>query len=86
MKEVVVSTSAHTEFVEITDRVQQVIDESGVKEGLCVCFVPHTTAGITINENADPRRGGGHDLRTGESGAVERFAAYRHDEGNRPRM
>lgn len=54
MTELIVKTSQHTEFVEITDHVQRVVDESGVKEGACICFVPHTTAGITINENADP--------------------------------
>jgi secondary thiamine-phosphate synthase enzyme len=81
VKELVVSTSAHTEFVEITDRVQRAIDESGVKEGLCVCFVPHTTAGITINENADP------DVVTDMIYALEKAVPwkdshYRHGEGN----
>ena len=81
MNELVVSTGAHTEFVEITDRVQRVIDESGVKEGLCVCFVPHTTAGITINENADP------DVVTDMIYALEKAVPwkdshYRHGEGN----
>jgi secondary thiamine-phosphate synthase enzyme len=81
VKELVVSTGAHTELVEITDRVQWVIDESGVKEGLCVCFVPHTTAGITINENADP------DVVTDMIYALEkavpwRDSHYRHSEGN----
>ena len=54
MKEFIVRTNSHTEFCEITDRLQEAVDESGVKEGVCVAFVPHTTAGITINENADP--------------------------------
>ena len=81
MNEVVVSTSAHTEFVEITDRVQRVVDNSGVKEGLCTCFVPHTTAGITINENADP------DVVADMNYALEeavpwKDSHYRHGEGN----
>ena len=50
MNELVVSTRAHTEFVEITDRVQRIVDESGVKDGLCVCFVPHTTARIKLQK------------------------------------
>jgi secondary thiamine-phosphate synthase enzyme len=54
VKELIVNTRAHTEFVEITDKVQRIVDESGVKDGVCICFVSHTTAGITINENADP--------------------------------
>jgi secondary thiamine-phosphate synthase enzyme len=81
VKELVISTSAHTEFVEITDRVQRIVDESGVKEGLCVCFVPHTTAGITINENADP------DVVADMIYALEKAVPwkdshYRHGEGN----
>jgi secondary thiamine-phosphate synthase enzyme len=54
MKELTIKTSKHTEFVEITSDVQHAVEQSGVKEGLCTVFVPHTTAGITINENADP--------------------------------
>ena len=81
MKELTVKTSAHSEFVEITDRVQAVIDGSGVSAGICVCFVPHTTAGITINENADP------DVVTDMIYALEKAvpwkdAQYRHGEGN----
>ena len=53
MKELTIKTSAHSEFVEITDQIQRVVHESGVQEGVCTVFVPHTTAGITINENAD---------------------------------
>jgi secondary thiamine-phosphate synthase enzyme len=81
MKELVIKTSRHTEFVEITERVQTVVDESGVKEGICVCFVPHTTAGITINENADP------DVVTDMIYALDKAVPwkdpqYRHGEGN----
>lgn len=49
-----VKTSAHTQFVMITDQVEEIVEKSGVKDGLCTVFVPHTTAGVTINENADP--------------------------------
>ncbi|MCK5559809.1 MAG: secondary thiamine-phosphate synthase enzyme YjbQ, partial [Thermoplasmata archaeon] len=49
-----VPTNAHTEMIDITGEVQQVVKRSGVKDGLCVVYVPHTTAGITINESADP--------------------------------
>ena len=54
MKELLIRTDRHATFIEITEQVQQVVDGSGMKEGVCMCFVPHTTAGITINENADP--------------------------------
>ena len=81
MKELVIKTSHHTEFVEITERVQTVVDETGVKEGMCVCFVPHTTAGITINENADP------DVVSDMIYALDQAVPwkdshYRHGEGN----
>ncbi len=54
IKELSVRTSSRVELLDITDLVQEVISKSGVKSGLCFVFVPHTTAGITINENADP--------------------------------
>jgi len=81
MNELIVKTSRHTEFVEITGDVQRLVDRSGVKEGVCMCFVPHTTAGITINENADP------DVVADMIYALDKAvpwkdAQYRHGEGN----
>ena len=49
-----VNTSKHTQMLDITDKVQQAIKNSGVKDGICTVFIPHTTAAVTINENADP--------------------------------
>lgn len=49
-----VKTGQHCAMVDITREIRNLIKNSGVKSGLCVIFVPHTTAGITINENADP--------------------------------
>jgi len=49
-----VSTRSRVELVNIDREVQKIVDESGAKDGICVVFVPHTTAGVTINENADP--------------------------------
>lgn len=54
MREIRVSTSSHTELVDITTDVQRAVSESGVQDGVCHIYVPHTTAGVTINENADP--------------------------------
>lgn len=54
MKELTVNTSRRDHFVDITAEVQQAVADSGIKEGYCIVFVPHTTAGLTINENADP--------------------------------
>ncbi|MCX7695115.1 MAG: secondary thiamine-phosphate synthase enzyme YjbQ [Caloramator sp.] len=47
-------TSKMQEFINITNQVREVVRKSGIKNGLAVIFIPHTTAGITINENADP--------------------------------
>lgn len=49
-----VKTGQQTAMIDITREVQRVVNDSGVKQGICVVFVPHTTAAITINENADP--------------------------------
>jgi secondary thiamine-phosphate synthase enzyme len=49
-----VNTPSHSCFVEITSLIQQVVSRCGSAEGICHIFVPHTTAAITINENADP--------------------------------
>ncbi len=54
IKELRVKTSGQVELIDITHLVEKVISESKVKSGLCTVYVPHTTAAVTINENADP--------------------------------
>jgi len=54
LKEIEVKTSSRVEVVDITSQVERALRESGVKEGLFCLYVPHTTAGVFINENADP--------------------------------
>ncbi len=54
MKAFEVRTGRRTEFVEITADVRKAVKESGVRSGLCVVYCPHTTAGLTVQENADP--------------------------------
>ncbi|MBR1591098.1 MAG: secondary thiamine-phosphate synthase enzyme YjbQ [Acidaminococcaceae bacterium] len=49
-----VTTEKHTEMKDITRLIQKAVTDSGVTEGVCIVFVPHTTAAVTINENADP--------------------------------
>ena len=49
-----VKTSSHTQMLDITRLVQDAVTDSGVKNGICTIFIPHTTAAVTINENADP--------------------------------
>ncbi|MBA3246836.1 MAG: secondary thiamine-phosphate synthase enzyme YjbQ [Pyrinomonadaceae bacterium] len=54
MYRITVRSREREELVEITDEVRSKLKESGVREGVCVLFVQHTTAGLTVNENADP--------------------------------
>ncbi|MDI6740439.1 MAG: secondary thiamine-phosphate synthase enzyme YjbQ [Candidatus Edwardsbacteria bacterium] len=75
-----VSTSSRTELVDITGLVQKLISESKITNGLCHLWVPHTTAGLTINENADPSVA--RDLLAGLSRLVPEHGDYRHGEGN----
>ena len=49
-----IKTPKREDLIELTDKIRKIVKESNVKEGVCRIFVPHTTAGITINENADP--------------------------------
>ena len=77
-----VRTGARTEFVDLTARLQQVVADSGVSEGLCHVFVPHTTAGVTINENADPSVKA--DILMVLNKIISDREPYRHAEGNSP--
>jgi len=49
-----ISTRAHSELHDITGEVEKLVAKSGIREGICTLFIPHTTCGLTINENADP--------------------------------
>ena len=81
VSEFTVQTSHHAQFVEITGEVQRLVTASGIKDGICTIFIPHTPAGITINENADPDVV--TDMLYGLDRAVPwKDAHYRHSEGN----
>ncbi len=54
MKQISVRTTSQTEMIDITPAVQEAVNESGIQSGAVAVFVPHTTAAVTINENADP--------------------------------
>jgi len=77
-----VSTSTRIEFVNITSRVQECVSKIGIKDGLVIVFVPHTTAGITINEQADPDVE--RDIIMKLNDIVPDRGDYRHAEGNSP--
>jgi len=80
IKTLTVKTSAHTEFVNITRLAEKVVTESGIIDGMCLVFIPHTTCAVTINENADPdvRR----DMITELNEMVPWENKYHHSEGN----
>ncbi|MCS7223519.1 MAG: secondary thiamine-phosphate synthase enzyme YjbQ [Armatimonadetes bacterium] len=80
MKEIQVRTGRREEMVDITDRVMALVREAGWTEGYCVLFVPHTTAAITINENADPSVA--QDILEGLRKLAPWNADYHHQEGN----
>jgi secondary thiamine-phosphate synthase enzyme len=67
-------------FTDVTSSVRESIAKSGVREGICVIHCPHTTAGITINENADPDVV--HDMLFGLDAAFPDRRDFRHREGN----
>ncbi len=75
-----VPTHAHTEMLDITEEVRAFVRESGTQSGIAVVFVPHTTAAVTINENADPDVV--HDFTKALAKIVPWQDGYRHMEGN----
>lgn len=75
-------TAASREFVDITDQLQQELSQTGVTEGILYVYNPHTTAGLTINEGADPAVA--HDLLGVLDHIVPDKFPYRHGEGNSP--
>jgi len=75
-----VATGSRVEMIDITEKVADAIRKEGVAEGMAVVFVPHTTAGVTINENADPDVT--RDIVTETNRIVPFEDGYRHSEGN----
>lgn len=78
--ELEVRSNRRAEMIDITDRVQEAVQRAGVEDGVCHVFVPHTTAGLTINENADPTVV--QDILTTLERLVPWEGSYRHAEGN----
>ncbi len=79
---ITVKTGSRTEMVDITARIQTAVSTSGVTQGLCMVYVPHTTAGVTINESADPSVK--RDIMMVLNQVIPWEADYRHLEGNSP--
>jgi secondary thiamine-phosphate synthase enzyme len=80
MQTLSIRTQKHAQFVDITRAVQSAVSSQGVQNAVVTVFVPHTTAGITINENADPDVVS--DMAEALETAVPWQAHYRHSEGN----
>lgn len=80
MEKISIKTDRRIDLIDITDKVQTIVSKSKIKDGVCFVFCPHTTAGLTINENADPsvRR----DIINTLNKLVPEDAHYSHTEGN----
>jgi len=80
LHEIDVKTGKRNEMIDITTAIRSIVSKSGVSEGICQIFVPHTTAAVTINEKADP------DVAVDITSTLEKMIpagwGYRHAEGN----
>ncbi len=77
-----VKSKSRTQLIDITSEIQKAVRSSGISEGLCMLYVPHTTAAITINESADPSVAS--DIMMVLNEVIPWKADYRHLEGNSP--
>ena len=75
-----VRTTRRAQMLNITERVAKTVERSGVDDGTCHVFIPHTTAGVTINEGADPDVAA--DVESHLAELVPKEAAFDHEEGN----
>ncbi|HEY1406831.1 MAG TPA: secondary thiamine-phosphate synthase enzyme YjbQ, partial [Spirochaetota bacterium] len=82
MKTITVRTRSKDDLIDITEEISKYISESDITEGMCVVFTPHTTAAVTINENADPDVQ--TDMISGLNGLAFERMNFRHGEGNSP--
>ena len=80
--EIPVTTTNSREMIDLTGRIQQMVSASGIDEGICFLYNPHTTAGLIVNEGADP------DVQRDILGGLNRIVPsdypYLHEEGNSP--
>ena len=80
LKSIEIKTGSRTELINIDHQIEALIRESGVEEGTCTLWVPHTTAGVTVNENADPSVV--KDILGTVNSVIPFENQYRHLEGN----
>ena len=77
-----INTKSTVEFLDITNEVQRLVQSSSVERGVCYIFVPHTTAAVIVNENADPSVV--QDIASQLDAIIPQHSGYRHGEGNSP--
>jgi len=80
MNKIQVKTNSRAEFIDITSNISEIVQKRGIKEGVCYVYVPHTTAAVTINENADPSVP--KDIQNELNKIVPWDDHYNHMEGN----
>ncbi len=80
MKRLRVKTTSRIEMIDITSEVQRLVSEEGINEGICLVYCPHTTAGVVINEHADPSVA--EDIASALTEQYPHRRAWRHLEGN----
>jgi secondary thiamine-phosphate synthase enzyme len=78
--ELALRTERRTQLLDVTAAVAKMVQDSGVQSGVCYVYVPHTTAGVIINENADPDVAA--DMEAALARLVPKDSGYRHAEGN----
>jgi secondary thiamine-phosphate synthase enzyme len=82
LQKLIIETHSRVEFLDVTARVQDIVARSGIRNGLCHLFVPHTTAGIMVNEHADTAVVA--DIAAQFDAIAPQHKDYRHTEGNAP--
>ncbi len=80
MKTLSITTERRNQLIDITDKISNLVRKEGWEKGVIVLFIPHTTAGVTINEGADPAVH--HDIEQALSGLIPHHGPYSHAEGN----
>jgi len=80
MEKISIKTAKRIDLIDITGQIQNIVSKSKAKDGICFVFCPHTTAGLTINENADPQVK--RDITNTLNKLVPDNAGYAHSEGN----
>jgi len=80
VKQIDIATRKQTEFTNVTSQIQNIVSQSGIKEGICYIYMPHTTAAVTINEDADPNVV--KDITNELDKIVPYQDGYLHSEGN----